>query len=126
MPLVQRFGPLPGSVQGDPFSFGKNTPDSFEQSDADLLIRMLYYCSDGPKVTSQIASYCNIDRRQIVRFLTHCFARGLLKVAPSDDGLLYLETTEHGKEVLATAQDIMRGLGIEMKAADRAINGTGK
>jgi len=112
MRQVQRFGPLPGSIQGDPLSFGKKTPDSFEQSDADLLIRMLYFCSDEPKVMSQIISYCSTDRRQMLRFSTHCFARGLLKVAPSDDGLLHLVTTEHGKEVFATAQNVMRGLGI--------------
>ena len=126
MSQVQRFGPLPGSVQRDMPKVVKKTPDSFEESDAELLIRMLYYCSDEPKVTSQIISYCSIDRKQILRFLTHCSARGLLKVAPYNDGLLYLSTTEHGKEVLATTQNVMRGLGIELKVTNQTVNGIGK
>ena len=126
MSQVQRFGPLPGSAQRDSSKVVKKTPDSFEESDVDTLIRMLYYCSDEPKVTSQIISYCSIDRKQILRFLTHCSAQGLLKVASYNDGLLYLLTTEHGKEVLATAQNVMRGLGIELKTANQTINGIGK
>lgn len=86
----------------------------FEQADADILIRMLYFCSEEPKTESQIMLYCNIDRLKLARFARHCIARRLLKIAPSDDGLFPLVATERGIEVLSTAQDIMQGLGIKL------------
>lgn len=60
-------------------------PTTFERSDADIVVRMLWYCLDGPKLSSQIVSYCNIDRIQLLRFLQHCIVRGLLKITPDDN-----------------------------------------
>ncbi len=86
----------------------------FEESDADIMIRMLYYCSDEPRYAAQIQSYCNINRIQLARFSKHCIERKLLKIAPTSDGSLCLEVTERGRQVLYTAQNIMEGLGIKL------------
>ncbi len=81
-------------------------------SDADIVIRMLYYCEE-PRLPAQIMSYCWIDRSQFLRFSDHCIRRKLLKPISMEDDLLGLVITEHGRETLATAQEIMEALGIK-------------
>ena len=99
---------------GEIFESREATP-VFQQADADVIIRMLYFCADEPRMASQIMVHCNIDRSQLVRFSRHCIRRKLLKIAFSRDGDMYLETTEHGTEVLSTAQNIMYELGIKLE-----------
>ena len=92
----------------------KNYETELEESDGYILIRMLDYCSEGPKASTQIMSYCNITRSQLLGYFRHCLKKELLRLVPppGDDGLMYFETTELGKEVLRTAHDIMKALGI--------------
>jgi hypothetical protein len=86
----------------------KEEPLQFEQADADVIIRMLYFCSDGPRAVPQIMTYCKIDGIQFNKFCDHCIKRGLVKVAPFQDSVLSIVATEHGKEVLAKAQTSWR------------------
>ena len=82
-----------------------------ELADSDIIIRMLYFC-EVPKLPSQIMSYCAIDGVKFRSFSGHCMKRGLLRVVASEQGLLALQITERGREVLATADSIMAELGI--------------
>jgi len=80
--------------------------------DPDIIIRMLYFCEE-PKLPSQIMNYCMIDGIKFRKFSGHCLKRGLLKVIASDQGLLAMQITQRGRDVLATADSIMSELGIE-------------
>lgn len=106
---------MSGLFEIDALKESEETPLAFERADADVLIRMLYYCSEEPKLDTQIMSHCQIDRSQLVRFSGHCIRRRLLKFSPSEEGLLCFVATEHGKEVLSKAHDIMDGLGIKLE-----------
>lgn len=77
----------------------------------DTIIRMLYYCADEPRLESQIRMHSGLDRTQFVKFVIHCIKRGLLKVVMTEDQQHFV-TTERGKQVLATAENIMQKLGI--------------
>jgi hypothetical protein len=83
-----------------------------ELSDADVIIRMLYFCTE-PRYPAQVMSYCWIDRARFLKLSDHCIRRKLLKPIAMDVGLIGLVITEHGKETLATAKEIMRELGID-------------
>jgi predicted transcriptional regulator len=86
-----------------------------KREDADVIVRMLYYCSE-PKIESQIKSYCEIDSVQFEKFANHCFRHALLRKYISrdaaDEGELYYVVTDEGRKTLATAQQIMKALGL--------------
>ncbi len=86
-----------------------------KREDADIIVRMLYYCSD-PRIESQIKSYVEIDSIQFDRFANHCIRRGLLRKYisrdRSDDGEIYYVVTDEGRKTLVTAQEIMKALGL--------------
>lgn len=82
-----------------------------ELRETNIILRMLYFCEE-PKGTSQIMSYCGIDRSHAKKYSQHCIGRGTLKMSHADYGLEVMVTTERGKEVLATAENIVRELGI--------------
>lgn len=88
-----------------------------ERSDSDVIIRMLYYCTE-PRTLSQIMSYCGIDGVQFSKYLKHCMKRGLLKMEVDEEGSPEYVVTQHGGEVLGTAAEIMGALGIEKDALD--------
>ncbi len=71
---------------------------------------MLYFCEE-PKLQAQIMHYCKIDGIRFRRFCEHCMRRGILKGVRTDYGLQAYIITDRGKEVLATAEDIIRALG---------------
>lgn len=81
------------------------------RSEGDTIIRMLYYCVDEPRLESQIRIYSELDRAQFVKYVIHCIKRGLLKVVMTEEQQHFV-TTERGKQVLATAENIMHSLGI--------------
>jgi hypothetical protein len=83
-----------------------------ELSDADVIVRMLYFCTE-PRYPAQVMSYCWIDRSRFLKLSDHCIRRKLLKPIEMDVGLLGLVITEHGKETLSTAKEIMKELGID-------------
>jgi predicted transcriptional regulator len=81
-------------------------------SDPDLLVRMLYFC-DQPRTRSQIMSYCSMDGVKLKRFTDHCISKNLLKeIYTGSNGVMYT-LTQHGKETLFTAIDLMRELQID-------------
>ena len=81
-------------------------------SDSDIIIRMLWYCEE-PKLPAQIMNYCHIDGIQYRRFTGHAIKRNLMKAISSEMGLFSMVTTDHGREVLETADKIMSSLGLE-------------
>lgn len=83
-----------------------------ERSDSDVIIRMLYYCTE-PRALPQIMSYCTIDGVQFKKYLEHCMKRNLLKMEVDGDGSTEYVVTQHGAEVLGTAAEIMGALGME-------------
>jgi hypothetical protein len=72
---------------------------------------MLYFCTE-PRYPAQIMSYCWIDRSRFLKLSDHCIRRKLLKPVELDVSILGLVITDHGKETLTTAREIMRELGI--------------
>lgn len=88
-----------------------NESPAMQRSDGDTIIRMLYYCADEPRLESQIRTYSELDRAQFVKFIIHCIKRGMLKVVMTED-MQHFVTTERGKQVLATTENIMQSLGI--------------
>jgi len=85
---------------------------SDERSETDIIIRMLYYCTE-PRLPSQIMSFCDIDRDQFTRMSEHCIKKNLLKVVNAEMGMFGYVLTPRGRETLATAQLIMKELGVE-------------
>lgn len=85
--------------------------DRDELSDADVVVRMLYFCEE-PRLRSQIMSHCRIDALRFKRFSEHCIKRGILKLASIDYGLEAFVITDRGKGVLATTREIIGILGI--------------
>jgi predicted transcriptional regulator len=83
-------------------------------SDSDIIVRMLYFC-EIPKQKAQIMSYCGIDAERFRQFSEHCLRRGILKIAFVDQGLEAMVITSRGKEVLATAKDIIKTLGLDFE-----------
>lgn len=81
------------------------------KSDDEIIVRMLNYCDDEPRLESEIRVYSGLDRSQFVKFVIHCIKRGLLKVEMTEDKQ-YFVTTQRGKQVLATAETIRDTLGI--------------
>ncbi|MDH2901626.1 MAG: hypothetical protein PXY39_11715 [archaeon] len=94
--------------------------DTQNKEDTEILVRMLYYCSE-PRLASQIKSYCEIDGIQFNKFTDHCITRGLLRKFFSQDGLFSYVVTDHGKETLATAQEVMKALEIKVAIPENAI-----
>ena len=87
------------------------------RSEGDNIIRMLYYCADEPRLESQIRMYSELDRAQFVKYVIHCIKRGLLKVVMTEEQQHFV-TTERGKQVLATTENIMHTLGITPERSD--------
>ncbi len=83
-----------------------------QKSDSDVIIRMLYYCTE-PRHQTQIMSYCEIDAAQFKKYVQHCMKRNLVKIEVDEEGSDEYVVTEHGAEVLGTAAEIMGVLGIE-------------
>ncbi len=88
-----------------------------KREDADILVRMLYYCSE-PRLPSQIKSYCEIDSIQFNKFAEHCTNRGLLRKYLSEDGEFSYVVTSHGRNTLATAQEVLVALGLKIGVPD--------
>ena len=90
------------------------------KEDVEVLVRMLYYCSE-PRLASQIRSYCEIDGIRFNKFTDHCIDRGLLRKFFSQEGLFSYVVTDHGKDTLATAQEVMKALEIKGAIPEKAI-----
>ena len=83
-------------------------------SDSDIIVRMLYFC-EIPKQRAQIMNYCGIDAERYRQFSEHCLKRGILRIAFVEEGIEAMSTTARGREVLATAKDIIRTLGLDFE-----------
>ncbi|HZW57387.1 MAG TPA: winged helix-turn-helix domain-containing protein [Nitrososphaerales archaeon] len=86
---------------------------SEELSDSDIILSMLYYCKDTPKLQSQIMSYCGLSSGEFRRFVWHCVGRKLLRVSINRGaGIEQYELTDKGAKLLNTVNELREGLGI--------------
>jgi hypothetical protein len=95
---------------GDPISvMASLVPD--EPNDADTVLDLLRFCQ-VPRLQDQIMDHCRMDENLSRRFCEHCISKGMLRVLPQYYGPDSFVITPRGSEVLATAEEINRTLGI--------------
>jgi predicted transcriptional regulator len=89
-----------------------SSEDLDEMSDSDIIIMILWFCEKA-KQPAQIMNYCHMNGIQFNRLIGHCIRRGLLRAVTPEQGLLAMETTDRGREVLEAADKIISSLGLE-------------
>ena len=91
-------------------------PGSSELSDSDIIVVILNFCRDTPRLRSQIMSYCRLSSFEFRRYMGHCVARKLLRVSLNRTlipaGIEQYELTSKGAKLLETVSELREGLGI--------------